>query len=417
MLEGNAPMVNIKIRQGWVERFMMAVVFVIFLKPAWIGTLTTINRIWTLAQIAAMGAVLVLSSVNRLSKHTMAVIALFGLLILSTVINGESFVDAVRNFVPYIGMAMITDLWMRLGRGRPMLRALSRVLTAYVYINLATVVLFPGGLYTSVTSDGVSWVKCWFLGYKNPQIRFLLPALVILAVNKWNGCRGCISLQFVITAAAVLVTVILVDSATSILMTVGFIILLVLFSRDRSRIVSLLSPGRMIFFFIAATVLIVVVQSYTMIGSLLSLLFPDKNIGTMSARTYVWNAAMEAVREHWLIGQGSTWLLTSVGWKASHPHNFILYYWMLGGIGAVISMLALWKSTLNEVYRMRNRFIGRVFLAAILMIFLMGIVEAPTEFPMIYAMTAIASNLRCLDDSEIRRPWTLGRMGNYQMIW
>lgn len=417
MLEGNAPMVNIKIRQGWVERFMMAVVFVIFLKPAWIGTLTTINRIWTLAQIAAMGAVLVLSSVNRLSKHTMAVIALFGLPVLSAIINGESLIVAIRNFIPYVGMAMITDLWMRLGRGKPMLMALNRVLMAYVYINFATVVLLPGGLYTSITSDGISQVKCWFLGYKNPQIRFLLPALVILAVNKWNGRRRCISLQFVITAVVVLVTVILVDSVTSILMTVGFFILLVLFSKEGSRIVSLLSPGRMIFFFVLATVLIVVVQSYTVVGSMLSLLFPGKNIGTMSARTYVWDAALEAVREHWLIGQGSVRLQTSVGWRASHPHNFILYYWMYGGIGAVAAMLGLWKGTLNAVYRMRSRFIGRVFIAAILMIFVMGIVEAPSEIPMIYAMTAIASNLRCLDDSEIRRPWTLGRMGNYQMIW
>lgn len=55
---------------------------------------------------------------------------------------------------------------------------LALILEIYTYVNFATIVLFPDGLYDAALYAG----NYWFLGYKNVMIRFLLPAIVLNAI-------------------------------------------------------------------------------------------------------------------------------------------------------------------------------------------------------------------------------------------
>lgn len=58
------------------------------------------------------------------------------------------------------------------------LAGLALILEIYTYVNFATIVLFPDGLYDAALYAG----NYWFLGYKNVMIRFLLPAIVLNAI-------------------------------------------------------------------------------------------------------------------------------------------------------------------------------------------------------------------------------------------
>lgn len=412
-----AQMIDLRFGRRWIEQLVMSAVFIIFLKPAWVGTLPGIGSLWAMAQLGLLFCLLVLVSVNRLSEHSCLILIFAGLFLTSAYINGVSLVETLQMHAPYIGMALICDLWMRSGRGQQMIRVLCRVLIAYVYINFLTVLLFPQGLYTSITSDGISRVKCWFLGYKNPQIRVLLPALAMLAILKWNGRKRCISLHFLLTALVVLTTVIMVDSMTSVLAVLMFLGLLMLFSSDRSKLIRLFSPKLVLCYFVLTTMLIAIVQNYSILSEIMVLLFPDRNISTLSARTYVWDAALEIIRKHWLLGQGTARFFTQIGWGVTHPHNYLLYYWIIGGIGAVAALLALWYITLNRVYAQRTRFVGRMLLAVILTVFMMGIVEALTEFPVLYAMTAVAFHLDRLADTEFSHAKVLFVQNRWTVIW
>ena len=56
------------------------------------------------------------------------------------------------------------------------LAGLALILEIYTYVNFATIVLFPDGLYDAALYAG----NYWFLGYKNVMIRFLLVGYTLL---------------------------------------------------------------------------------------------------------------------------------------------------------------------------------------------------------------------------------------------
>ncbi len=418
MQENKSYPLAIRMGSEKVEQAVMTAVFAALMMPAWLGTFAMIGTLYFLVQLGVFLALLMLTSVSRISRTNVLVLAIGVLFMGSSLIQGESLSATARKVIPYLGTVMACELWINGGRSRQMLRALERLLMAYAWINLATVLLFPDGLYTAVTSDGVSVVKCWFLGYKNPQIRTLLPMLIIMAVIKWNGRDRVISVKFVIHMMMVFLTIWLVDSGTAMLAIAGFAALLLMLARPQSWLLRWLKPRNMLIFMALCTLVVVVVQQFGWISSLLSILFPNKTIGTMSARTFVWDAAVERIRENWLIGCGKSGFTAVGGWNVSHPHNFIMYQWISGGIGAVILTFILVYDSLKRMYARRSHFVSRVFLAAMLIIFVMGTVESLTEFPLLYALMSIGGKLAQIGDGTIDRPAErLIRAGSWEIVW
>lgn len=371
----------------------MLLVFVILLKPAWIGTLPGLNRIWMLAQCGVLVPILMMTSVNRISRVSGCVVLLSALMLCSAVVNGAEIMPLLRYLVPYAGMALACDRWMAAGRGDEMLRMLDRVLSSFAWINFATILLWPDGLYQAVTADGETVVKCWFLGYKNPQIRILLPALVVLATVNRNARERIVSTRFWLTAAMVIATTVLVDSAMGMVVAVGFVVLTAMLSGKKNRLVGWVTPGVVMMILVGGTLFALSRWGKGTESEYLQVVFPNRNVETMSQRTFVWEAAVKLIGENWLMGRGSTAFEAVGGWSVSHPHNYILFLWMYGGICSVLTALGLFYGVLKNLYRKRDGSLSRVYMAAIAMCFVMGVAESLTEFPMLYALAAVAERL------------------------
>lgn len=122
-----------------------------------------------------------------------------------------------------------------------------------------------------------------------------------------------------------------------------------------------------------------------------------------SDRIYVWKAAIEIIKNHFLFGIGETNFKTVISvFSVTHPHNYLLFQWLSGGVGAVILSVLFFHSTLKEMFKRKARFEYRLFIAATIVVFIMGVVESLTEFPLLYAIFVIGYNLNRIYPDEIK---------------
>ena len=106
------------------------------------------------------------------------------------------------------------------------LNPLGFILYIYVVINFATVLLFPHGLYSDSVNEMSTRVEySWFLGYRNPQVRILLPAVSIAFISDIVK-YGRVKLNSFFLLVISLMTIILIKSSTAL---VGFSVFILIY--------------------------------------------------------------------------------------------------------------------------------------------------------------------------------------------
>ena len=147
---------------------------------------------------------------------------------IARVFGSGNVYEYCATFFPTLGLCLMVDLWCK-HNVRVLFNAIG-VLEIYVYINLITVLLIPNGMYeTSLNSLN------WFLGYKNPQIRTILPIVTVSLIRSyWE--KGGISFRSFALIICSMLTFIFVDSSTALVGFAIFILLLVLFHQKEKRL-------------------------------------------------------------------------------------------------------------------------------------------------------------------------------------
>ena len=268
------------------------------------------------------------------------------------------------------------------------LKALNIVFIIFIIINTVTIILYPTGWYASTT-----YTANWFLGYKNVIIRTLLPALTINGIISYHE-RGRLSLQFIILYFVSLITVTFVLSANSLIMIVVFG-LLVFYRPIVSKFIDH-KLSLFFAFFIPSTISVLVVFfnfqenfSYFLENYL------DRN-STLTSRTYIWEFVLMKIAASPIFGYG----YHSAGeWKEvfeffdrfdiSHPHNFLLYNFVQGGLLYFI-LYTLLLFIISRVIRDRKAS-GEMFiiLSMYWTFFVGGIAESLTECPLMFPMLGL----------------------------
>lgn len=257
----------------------------------------------------------------------------------------------------------------------PKLKGFSLLLFIYICVNLATIILYPGGLYgTDIYSEN------WYLGYKNVMVRTILPGVTINTLCSIHDFGKLCIKDYVLMFVAIY-SVYLVDSSTSIAMLYIFI-LGVLIWRIKGLI---LRPSLFKCFVIVSAISIAFTffsfQEY--LGSLIDGLF-DKDT-TFTGRTFVWAFTLIRLIESPIIGFG--WH-TADEWRGvlgfydmpgfdmgfSHPHNYILYVLLQGGLLYMLLIIYIFRYLSKKCveYNAEIYFLTLMYLA----FFIEGITES-----------------------------------------
>ncbi len=260
------------------------------------------------------------------------------------------------------------------------------VLEALVYINLLTTFLFPKGMYSTSL-----YTANWLLGYKNPQIRFILPVLGVSFIRGLEK-RDRIGLSSLVLFACAALTMLKVNSTTGILAVAFFGILSLVFLFFFSKRPRWFNLRNICIVFLALNIGLLFLNIQTNFDVLFESL--GKNT-TLTGRTEIWKISIIEISRHLIIGHG---FLTGNDYveiynllAAAHPHNYLLYILMQGGIVylAIIAGAFLYS---GSTLRKKPVSSGTVVLIVIASLFFIGLNEALTGNNFLYMFVILGMN-------------------------
>ena len=309
------------------------------------------------------------------------------LLLFSRFINGYSItIDSIIKGFMYPVMLinlftvfLVTDFWKKL-------KSIDLVLTIYVVINFLTILLYPDGWFSTH-----NYSANWFLGYKNELIRTLLPALTINGVLAMHN-NGRYKLKNIIIYLICLSSIILTGSATSLVMIIaygGFV--LIVHSRFSLKYFSLLLSFLISCFISIGFVIYHAQDDYSVIFE--NWLGKDT---TLTGRVFIWEYAISKILNSPIIGYGyhatTEWNQIFYDYRLenlSHPHNYLLYTLIQGGVVYLLIYIILLLFTTISTWKLHA---NREFLILTAMFFLFyigGISESITNCPLMFPLLGL----------------------------
>lgn len=256
------------------------------------------------------------------------------------------------------------------------LKVFTIISSILVFLNFATVLVAPQGLYITDVYDNGNYL----FGYKNIAIYIILPSICISAAYSMVLYKKY-SMHVIILFIVSLLTQIMTDCKTG---TVGLIylglLLLVIRKNELPKFVNIRNEILLILIMIIS---IVSTSLIDYLNDYFVLLGEEKSL---SSRFDVWNRAIELFFESPLFGYG---LHSTEGYRKiidldlgftmfSHPHNFFLYLLLQGGLVGIGIITYLFYLFGKKCSKYRNTYMARVLIVMYMIFFILGITESMT---------------------------------------
>lgn len=258
----------------------------------------------------------------------------YGILLLSTIINDENISNALQLVIygvwPFIVMSMVDN---RYEKKQTFLEGIIIAFSVLIVINLVLILAYPGGIYTTYSSGTAT--KYYLFGAKNQMVAPLITALVFFVEYSYRKYQRMTMLTAILCSLCI-IEIILGGSGTGVLMVAAFI---AMFFYQKRKSKGLNSTVTLAIVF-AITVGFVVLRLQNWFDFII-VSFLHKSL-TLSNRVYIWDAAIEIIKEHPWIGTGVSGFLAgdvllnlSYLSRNTFAHDMYLDYLVMGGIGAL----------------------------------------------------------------------------------
>ncbi|MCU7584833.1 O-antigen ligase family protein [Adlercreutzia muris] len=371
-------------------------------KTAYIDTFASADLLFNIARIGSMLITIVLYVVKgHRADARVGVLVLFEmLLLLSTLVNEGSVVTFVSTYGLGLGVYLLVDLYS--DSPRAVVAGIFFVGEVLVYLNLAAMILVPDGLYVSKL---LGFYHNWVLGYKNQFLPFFICfATVAFLQMRYTGKR----LRSVVLIAAMILSLILGRSATSLIVMVLFVFGM-LIAETRAKFI--FNPYLLAGVIVGAFFVIVLMSSSETISGLIASI-ANRDV-TFSGRTIIWSSVMDAIAQKPLFGWG---VLTDEAHialidyaEASTAHNFYLELLLSGGLVSFVAFLLFLILVLKKVKSCEGFYASKLFAAALFALGLAYMTEAYSN-PILFALFAFAANAdKYAQNEKSRRLGALSR--------
>ena len=341
--------------------------------------------------VVASAIILALYIFNgKLSKIILTVIAYATVLIISTTINNGDYFLLAKDTIRIISHCMLFELGIKYAV-KNMLRSLVFLLGIECAINSITILIFPNGLYDPI--GRTSWVasQCFFLGYDNGNILYLLPFLcsflIYATYKKYN--RIVIIAVVLLFSATVYVT-----WAAAAVVSITVFILLVIMSEFRMQFKML----KYKYFIVAVIIVFFSVVIFRLQGLLEPIIVGvlGKDL-TLTHRTMVWDKVISYIVQHPIFGVGeisraeNTLLI-----GAPHAHSFFLrVQYETGIIGSVcvLTILILVGKAQKGFYKNKYCFFVSI---TVFCLFIVMLTESFDFSSVVFSMLTMAYHIKPL---------------------
>ena len=298
----------------------------------------------------------------------------------------------------HAGFALMLLLDMGLQRERKsVLSGFSWALLVWVLLHLLSMAIYPNGYSGLKLEENPLYVPEWLLGTRTMYFRITLSALGFEAVCA-HACRGRWTLRTVFVALIVLVTVVLQRGVTAML-GLAFLLLTLAVLRGYA-LPKWLNPVTMAALSVLLTAVLLILRNE---ASLVTQAL-GKNV-SMLARTDAWRAALNEIRDKWLLGIGQHPMVENgIILGVAHTHNQMIEVLLHGGVAALLAYLVMIVLAGRAVLRYRRSAAVKTSALLLMTFLLMGTVEIFHNEPIFYPLFVLASRADCLSTGSTELP-------------
>ncbi|WP_160324142.1 O-antigen ligase family protein [Adlercreutzia muris] len=368
----------------WVALLFLLLIVPHF-KTAYIDTFDSADLLFNAARVASMLITVALYAVKgRRADARVGLLIVFELcLLLSTLLHGGAVVPFVSSYALGLGVYLLVDLYS--DRPRMIVRVLFFIGELLVYVNLASMIIAPDGLYVSKL---LGYYHNWVLGYKNQFLPFFICfATVAFLQMRYSRKR----LRPAALIVAMLLSLVLGKSATSLIVMVIFVAGMMI-AETRARLV--FNPYLLAIVVVFAFFVIVLMSSSETISGLIAAI-ANRDV-TFSGRTVIWGSVMDAIAQKPLFGWGvmsdesHIALIDHV--EASSAHNFYLELLLSGGVVSLLVYGVFVVLVLKRLKSCEGTYAAKLCAVALFALGIAYMTEAYSN-PIIFALFALAANV------------------------
>lgn len=285
------------------------------------------------------------SFITRNTKIYLTISLIF-IFFISAVVNNTNIVSVFQLSLYLLYPFLLFSVWADSSTGTlNICKGITYGLNTLVLINLSIMLFFPQGLYQTISSNTISYY--YLFGAKNQMVAPIMTCLFFNMETAYRSYNKIITKTSLFMCFICAFELIIGGSGTGLIVLAAFIILC-LFELKHQKISSNLS-----LIVLLASFLAIVIFRIQNIFSFLIVDILHKSL-TLSDRTYIWDAAIESILSHPILGTGITDSLSgNVHLKLSYlvkdifAHDLYLDYLLMGGIPALCIFVCILISVKN----------------------------------------------------------------------
>lgn len=322
----------------------------LFIPSPYLQTFFMFNKAYLYLRVAAAPVIMVMwfrkAPLDSIRWITLAV----GIYLWMTIVtyvrhNGSSYVTSgLVNLLIAAAFFMLIDMYLRMDYFQS-LRTIRLAMELLFWINFASVILHPNGLYIAVESNANIG---YFLGMRNNTIEVVLPFLGILLLETYAFNKNIA--HFLVCTGAALATYLISSSVNSLLCIIVFIAYGVFFFYRKK-----IAPYLKVNYYLLASALITVLLSAFRLNRYFEFFISrilEKSV-TFSNRMTIWERSIHYIRKSPVIGYGIE--SNNIKYLKIHAlnscHNYFFDFLYYGGVILLVLVLILIIITVSKMYK------------------------------------------------------------------
>lgn len=259
------------------------------------------------------------------------IISLIFIFLISAVVNKANITPVFQLSLYVLYPFLLFSIWADTPMGTlNICKGITYGLNMLVLINLLIMLFFPMGLYQTISSDTIS--NYYLFGAKNQMVAPIMTCLFFNMETAYRSYNKIITKTSLFMCFICVIELIIGGSGTGLIVLTAFIILCLLELRKQKISSNFCLIVLLLSFFAIVIFRIQNIFSFIIVDIL------HKSL-TLSDRTYIWDAAIESILSHPILGTGITdslsgnvHLILAYLEKDIFAHDLYLDYLLMGGI-------------------------------------------------------------------------------------
>lgn len=283
----------------------------------------------------------------KVKKTTLMLGGFIGVILFSTIIFHRNLNAASANLFPMLVICLSLDLTNHNRKAFiSYIDTLKYLLMAIVLIDVATQIIYPNGMYSTIFYD-----INWFLGYKTERMIYSIPMIIMFYYSSYEKKGYLDRSSFLALILGIVNAVLSQGTGCSVILLLCGFFTIILNSGKGGKLYKFIVrclDCRLIFgIYVAAFFMLVVVEKSQIMAYVAELFGKSPNF---SGRTKIWSGCLNIFLKSPLFGNGylltDEYVLLAHFKRATNAHNSMISIIVSGGLIALVFYFAIYFYTL-----------------------------------------------------------------------